>query len=191
MNQTRNIFLPLMMLIGLVLIFLATTYNRISDRYVDFGEDAPVINELHPTVESKKNQLLEEAAGINIDVVITDDVRSIEEQDALYAEGRTTSGDIVTNTRGGESYHNYGMAIDYALRLENGEISWDTEYDGNNNGESDWIEVADLAKELGFDWGGDWSNFPDYPHLQIDFGLSISQLQDGIRPAPGYPKESI
>jgi len=87
MNQTRNIFLPLMMLIGLVLIFLATTYNRISDRYVDFGEDAPVINELHPTVESKKNQLLEEAAGINIDVVITDDVRSIEEQDALYAEG--------------------------------------------------------------------------------------------------------
>ncbi len=39
-----------------------------------------------------------------------------------------------------------------------------------------------LAKALGFDWGGDWVRFKDYPHFQMDFGLTIHDLQDGKRP---------
>ncbi|MEW9676087.1 M15 family metallopeptidase [Lentibacillus sp. L22] len=189
MKRIRNILLP-WMIITLFLVILFIAYNKMDDgylgsgnRYEDLGEDAPIPSELHPKVEKNKNILLEQAADINIDVVITEETRPIDEQNELYAQGRSTSGDIVTNARGGESYHNYGLAIDYALRKDNGEITWDTQYDGNNNGKSDWLEVAELAKDLGFEWGGDWKRFPDYPHLQMDFGLSISQLQNGKRPA--------
>jgi len=41
------------------------------------------------------------------------------------------------------------------------------EYDGNNNNQSDWMEVVDIAKNLGFEWGGDWQGFKDYPHFQM------------------------
>lgn len=60
------------------------------------------------------------------------------------------------------------------------------ERDDNGNGKADWMEVVDLAKDMGFTWGGDWTDFPDYPHLQMDFGLSIRDLKRGKRP-PAEP----
>lgn len=169
----------------IILIFFAIgyiIYNEIGKRYVYLGDEAPFPTELHPEVTEKKNKLIEQADKIGIDVVITETVRSMERQDELYAMGRTDSGDIVTYAEAGESYHNYGLAIDYALEDEHGNMIWDIEYDGNENGESDWFEVANIAKELGFEWGGDWERFQDYPHLQMSFGLSINQLQRGWRP---------
>ncbi|MBK3493778.1 M15 family metallopeptidase [Viridibacillus sp. YIM B01967] len=151
------------------------------DKYLYLGDDAPIPTELHPIVEGNKNILLEKAAEKNIDVMITAGIRSFEKQDELYEQGRSTEGNIVTYSKGGESYHNYGLAFDYAIKNANGAIEWDVQFDGNNNGESDWFEVAELAKELGFEWGGDWRNFKDYPHLQMTFGLSIPMLQKGHR----------
>jgi peptidoglycan L-alanyl-D-glutamate endopeptidase CwlK len=55
--------------------------------------------------------------------------------------------------------------------------------DHNQSGEPDWQELGELGKALGFEWGGDWRSFPDYPHLQMDFGLSIRQLAAGKRPS--------
>ncbi len=137
---------------------------------------------LHPIVEEKRDQLVAEAAEIGIDVVITDGYRSPEEQDVLHSQGRSMSGNVVTYAQGGESYHNYGLAIDYALRLDDGSVVWDITRDDNGNGESDWFEVADIGKKLGFDWGGDWQRFKDYPHLEMTFSLSIRELQQGWRP---------
>ncbi|GAA0449393.1 MAG: M15 family metallopeptidase [Bacillota bacterium] len=45
-----------------------------------------------------------------------------------------------------------------------------------------WKRVAAIGKSLGFEWGGDWSSFKDYPHLQMTGGLTLSQLQAGKRP---------
>jgi len=129
--------------------------------------DAEDITGLHPTVEKNMHKLIEKSADIGIPIIITDDYRSNEEQDKLYAQGRTTEGQIVTNVQGGESMHNYGLAIDFALEPEPGNVIWDMEYDGNGNGESDWMEVVEIAKELGFEWGGDWQGFKDYPHLEM------------------------
>ncbi|WP_106388519.1 M15 family metallopeptidase [Jeotgalibacillus soli] len=144
--------------------------------------NVPMPTELHPIVAEKRDELIERAAAQGITIVITEGFRSVEEQDELYARGRTAEGNIVTNAKGGESYHNYGLAIDFALQPESGNVIWDMDYDGNNNGKSDWMEVVETAKDLGFDWGGDWHHFRDYPHLQMDFGLSFSELQKGERP---------
>ncbi|MBP3040336.1 M15 family metallopeptidase [Bacillaceae bacterium Marseille-Q3522] len=130
-------------------------------------QEGPRPTGLHPVVAENRDKLVERANAIGISIVITDDFRSFEEQDKLYAQGRTTEGNIVTNAEAGESLHNYGLAIDFALQLASGEVIWDMEYDGNHNGKSDWLEVVDIAKELGFEWGGDWSGFKDYPHLQM------------------------
>ena len=153
--------------------------------------------ELHPIVAEKVDVLIEKTAEKNIEILITDDYRSHEEQDKLYQKGRSTPGLVVTHAEGGESYHNFGLAVDFALQLENGHVIWDIDYDGNGNGQSDWFEVAEIAKELGFQWGGDWRGFIDYPHLQMDFGLSINDLQEGKRPkipqqiTEGTEKDSV
>lgn len=141
------------------------------------------ISELHPAVQEAVDSLINRARNIDIEVVITDGLRTDEEQEALYARGRNDAGNIVTHAKAGESYHNYGLAVDYAILDNKGEIIWDIHYDGNGNEESDWVEVAEIAKELGFEWGGDFSDFKDYPHLQMTFGLSITELQDGYRPS--------
>ncbi|PWW37841.1 MULTISPECIES: M15 family metallopeptidase [Paenibacillus] len=146
-------------------------------------QEAVPITGLHPVVAESEKLLVRKAARRGIEVVITHDFRSMEEQDALYNQGRSVAGNIVTNAKGGESYHNYGLAIDFALRTPEGDVVWDMERDDNGNGKADWLEVVDLAKELGFTWGGDWANFPDYPHLQMDFGLSINDLKRGKRPS--------
>lgn len=137
---------------------------------------------LHPIVGEKSNQLLDQAEEIGVPIMISDGFRSVESQDVLYDKGRSMEGDIVTYARGGESFHNYGLAIDFVLKNKDGSISYDLERDMNNNGEADWVEVAKLGKELGFDWGGDWAGFKDYPHLEYTFDLSIRDLQNGWRP---------
>ena len=134
-------------------------------------------------VKEQSNQLIQQSAKKGIVIVITDGFRSVEDQNQLYEKGRTTNGVIVTNAKGGESYHNYGLAIDFALKTPSGNVIWDRQYDGNKNGKTDWNEVVELAKGLGFEWGGDWAQFKDYPHLQMDFGLTLADLQNGERPA--------
>jgi peptidoglycan L-alanyl-D-glutamate endopeptidase CwlK len=143
-----------------------------------------VPTKLNDLVEAKSKLLVNEAARKGIRVVITDDFRSAKDQDALYAQGRSADGNVVTNARGGESYHNYGLAIDFALAAPRGEqLIWDMNYDGNGNSKSDWKEVVEIAKNLGFEWGGDWAKFKDYPHLQMSFGLTINDLQNGVLPS--------
>lgn len=181
--------------IGFILILLGLIYfiSQTDSFKMDWGgpidfleEDEPEnVTGLHPEVAQKKSQLVKLAKQEGIDLIITEGHRSEERQNELYEQGRTAEGQIVTSARGGESYHNYGLAIDFAIRVSEDKVIWDMEYDGNNNGQSDWMEVVAIAKSLGFEWGGDWANFPDYPHLQYDFGYSIAELQRGKRP-PGY-----
>lgn len=119
-------------------------------------------------------------------------LRTFAEQDALYAQGRTKPGAKVTNAKGGQSYHNYGMAIDIVLlkdRDGNGTFetaSWETNVDFDGDGVADWIEVVNIFKRHGWEWGGDWK-FTDKPHFQKTMGLSIATLQTMPR-HNGYPQ---
>jgi len=169
-----------------VLIFMAVVlylqYLMQPGKDLEINPNAPMPDGLHPIVEEKTNQLIQHSAEKGISIVITDGFRSAEDQDKLYEKGRSAEGSIVTYARGGESYHNFGLAVDFAIKLPSGEVIWDMTYDGNGNSIPDWTEVVSFAKGLGFEWGGDWVRFKDYPHLQMDFGLSIAALQRGERP---------
>ena len=149
----------------------------------EVNPNVPMPDALHPVVQERTNQLVQQAAQKGISIIITDDFRSAADQDLLYAKGRSTEGNIVTHAKGGESYHNFGLAIDFAIKTSSNDVIWDMKYDGNGNSVADWTEVVQLAKELGFEWGGDWVRFKDYPHLQMNFGLSIADLQNGQRPS--------
>lgn len=142
----------------------------------------PMPSNLHPIIAEKRDKLIQLAKAKDLDIIITDGFRSQDEQNELHAQGRSAPGNVVTQVQGGSSYHNYGLAIDFALRDGDGGVVWDIERDANGNGKSDWFEVAAIGKELGFSWGGDWRGFKDYPHLEMTFGLSIRELQDGYRP---------
>lgn len=120
---------------------------------------------------------------------------SFAEQNGLYALGRTIKnpdgfnaitkplGNIVTWAKGGESFHNYGLAWDLVLVLDkdgNGTYetaSWDQKLDLDNDGITDWREIVEIAIKYGYEWGGNW-NKPktDTPHFQKTFGYSVQDL---------------
>ena len=123
------------------------------------------INQLHPDVQEAAIDFILEAQEQGIYLRITSGYRSVDEQNELYAQGRTEPGIIVTNARGGESYHNYGVAFD-VVEIKDGEALWNNE----------WKEIGEIGKKYGFEWGGDWISFVDLPHFQMTFGYDESEL---------------
>lgn len=121
--------------------------------------------------------------------------RTFAEQDELYAQGRTKPGSKVTNAKGGQSYHNFSLAVDIVLLWDkdgNGTFEtavWDTKTDFDGDKVSDWIEVVSIFKRYGWEWGGDWK-FVDPPHFQKTFGKSVKQLLEiynrGAKDKNGY-----
>ena len=100
--------------------------------------------------------------------VIDQTYRTFAESDALYQQGRTKPGQIVSNAQAGHSWHNYGLALDFHL-VVNGKDIWDVNHD--------WMTVVNIFKDAGFTWGGDFvGSFKDYPHLEIKFGHTIVEL---------------
>lgn len=115
-------------------------------------------------------------------------LRTFDEQTALYAQGRTKLYDssgkrlgIVTKAKAGQSYHNYGLALDIVLIKDTNNdgrhdtASWETNVDFDKDGKADWMEVTNIFKRNGWEWGGDW-NFKDLPHFQKIFNTNWKQL---------------
>jgi len=152
------------------------------------------IKKLHPKLITEVEQVYDEivqALGDYVTCRFSHTLRTNAEQNQLYAQGRTIlfnkSGKrlgIVTNAKGGNSYHNYGLAIDIVLLVDrdrNGSFEtarWNTREDVDKDGKSDWMEVVAIFKKYGWEWGGDWKRFPDMPHFQKTFGLSIARLKE-------------
>lgn len=136
------------------------------------------IAKLHPKIRHEILFLVKECfAKTGIKIRIAQGLRTFAEQAAIYAQGRTTPGKIVTKANAGLSNHNYGLAIDFVILKSDGTVSWDTYVDADHDGQRDWIEVINIFKARGYKSGIDW-NFVDAPHLEKMFGLSIRQLLD-------------
>lgn len=132
------------------------------------------IEDLHPSFQPLVKEFLSRANRETAPYItfITDGFRSNAEQTALYAQGRTKPGKVVTNAKAGESLHNYGLAVDVAFQL-NGQLHYLDEL---------YRKIVPHARELGIEWGGDWKSFPDKPHFQYTQNLRIDQLKAGQRP---------
>lgn len=119
--------------------------------------------------------------------------RSKEQQKALYAQGRTKPGNVVTWTR--NSTHMYGLAFDIVLLIDtdrNGSFetaSWNTYKDWDHDTKSDWLEVAEIAQAHGWQWGirSKKGKRIDKPHFQKTYGYSVRQLQHLPVDVEGYP----
>lgn len=126
----------------------------------------PVKDGLQPLVERQAQKVLDEMKSFGYEMRITQGFRSIEEQNRLYAQGRTTKGNIVTNAKGGQSFHNYGVAVDYVFRKQ-----------GYDAPDYLWGVFGLVGKKHGFEWGGDWKGFVDRPHLEMTLGHSLKDFQ--------------
>lgn len=134
---------------------------------------------LHPKIRQGVTDLINAAeAQISpkLQIRVVQGLRTIKEQDALYAIGRTIPGKKVTNAKGGSSFHNYGLAIDVAFLVDGKEISWDVTKDWDGDKIADWLEVVQIFLKAGYEWGGNWKNIKDNPHFQKTFGYTWKQL---------------
>lgn len=134
------------------------------------------IETLHPKIRKMVTLGVVEAdTALNgrAKMIIVQALRTFPEQDALYAQGRTKPGNKVTAAKGGQSYHNYGLAFDFCLQVDGKDISWDTAKDWDGDHISDWMEVVAIFSRLGMKWG---KAFNDLPHFEMTFGYDWRDL---------------
>jgi peptidoglycan L-alanyl-D-glutamate endopeptidase CwlK len=109
-------------------------------------------------------------AGINVKIICG--LRTYQEQDSLYAQGRTKSGPKVTNAPAGYSWHNFGVGWDFVVFDAKGQPQW----------ESPLMEKCGMiAEALGLEWGGHWTGFQDTPHIQIKTGCTLADARQRVK----------
>ena len=115
------------------------------------------IASLQPAMQPLARALVQKAALNGIKIKIISGLRTYDEQDALYSQGRTAPGNIVTNAKGGYSNHNFGIAFDVGVFEGAAYLSDSPKYKA----------VGILGMELGLEWGGNWKTMADQPHFQL------------------------
>lgn len=140
------------------------------------------IDLLHPKLRDEVREIYETITNSltakGIICRFTSTYRTKAEQTALYAQGRTDkTKPIVTMAKAGESYHNYGLAIDVCIIKNGVTASWDFSKDYDNDGVADLMEAIHIFQMNGWEWAGNWKTFREFPHVQKTFGKTIKQMQ--------------
>ena len=131
------------------------------------------LDDLVPPAKQRAQAFVEAAKAKGIDLLVTSTYRDNESQAALYAQGRTTPGAVVTKAKPGQSWHNHRCALD-VVALVNGKPVWSTT-------DPIWQKIGEIGKSCGLEWAGDWKDFKEFPHFQYTGGLTIAQLQQGAK----------
>ena len=129
------------------------------------------ITQLHPELQEKIKLLKGKCEKQGLKIGISECLRTVSEQDALYAKGRTTSGSIVTNAKGStySSCHQWGIAVDFYRNDGKGAY-----YDKDGF----FSKVGKIGVSIGLEWGGNWKSIKDNPHFQLpQWGSSTSKLK--------------
>jgi hypothetical protein len=142
-----------------------------------------LIETLHPNARAWARAHLQavEASGklpTGYTIRIISGNRTWAEQNELFAQGRTKPGAKVTNARGGQSNHNFGIAWDIGLFDEKGNYLEESRL---------YTEIGPIGEEIGLEWGGRWKSFRDTPHYGVKTGLTTSQLRALMIEGKGVP----
>ena len=137
------------------------------------------ISKLHPFIQQKAVRFILQAQALGIKLRVTSGFRSMAEQQKLYDQGRTTPGNVITNAKPGQSFHNYGLGFD-VVEIKGGAALW-------NNPR--WRSIGELGKSFGLYWGGDWNGFKDKPHFQSHSGSAQAAAQK-VKALPGNAGKS-
>jgi len=116
------------------------------------------LDKVHPKLAQAVTAVINSLAAAGLKVEVTQGLRTFAEQDALFAQGRTKPGKKVTRAKGGQSKHNYGLAVDLCPFIGT-EPQW--------KDEKGFDRIGAAAKKQGLKWGGDWPTFPDRPHVEL------------------------
>lgn len=128
-------------------------------------------SQLHPKLQKKIEKFLAKCEKEGYKVRITECLRTKEEQDALYAQGRSKPGAIVTNAKGSsyQSMHQWGVAFDICRNDSKGPY-----YDKDGF----FDKVGKIGQSVGLEWGGSWKSIKDKPHFQLpDWGSGSLMLR--------------
>lgn len=126
------------------------------------------LSDLQPAFATKAYAFQAACKKAGIDVLIYCTLRTNDEQTALFYQGRKTAGKIVTEARGGESYHNYGLAFD-CVPLSGGKPMW--------NDSASYTKMGVIGEKVGLVWSGRWSGkMKETAHFQ-DSNESIDALK--------------
>lgn len=91
--------------------------------------------------------------------IITCTYRPVEEQNKLYAQGRTAPGQRVTNAKGGQSPHNFKPSYAFDVGFDHhGNLDWTDQL---------FIDFAKLITDPLIQWGGTFKSIPDKPHFEL------------------------
>jgi peptidoglycan L-alanyl-D-glutamate endopeptidase CwlK len=132
--------------------------------------DSRNIDDLHPAVARGCRELIRRMGLAGFTAVgVSSTFRDHARQNALFEQGRTSPGNIVTNARGGQSWHNWRLAFDIFQNIRRQE--W--------NNPQFFATAGEIWEEMGGEWGGRWTRFPDRPHMQMLFGATLAQMQAG------------
>jgi peptidoglycan L-alanyl-D-glutamate endopeptidase CwlK len=131
------------------------------------------VEDLLPIVQPLAKLFLSNCAEDGIDTILTSTYRDRASQTALYAQGRTTPGRIITNAKPGESFHEYRVAFDF-VPIVNGKAIW--------GDPKIFARCGSIAKGIGLEWAGDWKSFKEFAHCQYTGGLTLADLKAGKIP---------
>jgi peptidoglycan L-alanyl-D-glutamate endopeptidase CwlK len=129
------------------------------------------LDELTPPAKERVEQFLRLCKENDIDLLVTSTYRDHESQTALYEQGRTTAGKVVTNAKAGDSWHNWRCAVD-VVPLINGKPNWD-------GSDPVWTKIGELGEQAGLEWAGRWRTFKELAHFQYTGGLTLTDLKEG------------
>ena len=137
----------------------------------------------HPELQQKAEKLVSACRGQGLLIGIGECFRTVAEQDALYAKGRTAPGSIVTNAKGSSysSHHQWGTAFDIYRNDGTGAYN-------NNDGFFDL--VGTIGVKIGLEWGGNWKSPVDKPHFQLPYWGSTTTMLKNIYGTPNEFKKT-
>lgn len=126
---------------------------------------------VYPPFLARLRALLEDAESQEHSYWVIEGYRSYGRSDVLFAQGRTSPGKVVTNARGGQSAHNFGIAADLVRDGFMERAGLQPDYRPPSY---DLLGV--LAPKHGLVWGGSWA-FRDLPHVQVPMFVTSADIE--------------